>query len=911
MGFFKNSCFTLLVFFLFIQNSKAQCNLTPNTGTDFDCLTGKCSFNIIFTPPSPPYTVVCAAAGINSVITANTVTFSNLPYQDYYFTIYYGNGCFYSGGALFPTFSPNSPNNIIVSGNVICYGSNTGSASASYVGVPPYTWSWSTGATTPSVSGLPAGNYSVTILDSKGCGATKPFTINQSTEIYSELTTTLISCYGATISSAITSTGGNNPYSYTVNGTPITSSSGNLATNVSAGLQTIFTKDVNGCVKTNTMLLGQAAQQIITPTITPPNCPGDANAVISVAVNGPVAGYTYSWHPVSSGSSIINNVPAGNYTLHVLDASNCITSSVITIPQAPSIIPMAVTKKENCSAVDGAFTLSIAGGHPPFTFTTLPGNSNSNVLTGLSSGNYTSIISDSHGCIDSTRIFVGNLSTVSMNVLTVTPVECYNNCNGSVILNVQNVVQPVTYSLTGMPLTTNSVVSNLCAGFYAVKVIDGIGCPAFDTINFAQPPVFSYSATIPPIMCIGKTALLKATALGGSGALTYIWNPGGLQGATVSVNPSSTTIYSLNVYDSKGCTLPSYSVLVSVNPQISISINNSNAGICPGTTAQITPTVSGGDGNYSYNWLPGNSSGSSIYVESITIPIYTLTVRDGCGSPSAVKEIEIRLHPVTKPSYTEQGQGGCSPYCTTFINTTPNSKNAIWNFGDKPYEQAGDTARYCYEKAGSFNLRVTVTDENFCKASFTYLNAVNVLVKPDAEFITDPVIVTLNESDNVLIKNTSVNGSSFKWYVDGIYKGAKQNINYTFQDTGCYDIRLIAENANHCIDSTTRTICVFEGFNFYMPNAFTPDNDGLNDILLPKGTGWLYDNYKFEIFNRWGRKVFFTRDVHEGWDGGAALDPFGLEVAKADINDVYVWRAVVTDNMQKEHELKGVVMLVR
>jgi gliding motility-associated-like protein len=585
---------------------------------------------------------------------------------------------------------------------------------------------------------------------------------------------------------------------------------------------------------------------------------------------------------------------------------------VITVPPKAPAVPVPVIQKENCSAADGAFTLSAIGGNAPYTYTTLPGNALGNVVSGLSSGIYTIIIGDANGCKDTGTVFVGNLSSVSLNVLTVTPVKCYNVCDGSVILNVANATPPVTYSITGRAITTNTVITNLCSGFYLVKAMDSNGCPAFDTIDFPTPPAFTYSGTSSAAaICIGKKAQLRANANGGSGSLTYHWNPGALTGATVDVQPVTTTTYSLNVYDSQGCTQAPYPVTVNVNPKLVISINSSNSGICPGTTAQITPTISGGDGNYTYFWLPGGGHGSSIFVENITIPTYTLTVGDGCGTPKESKEITIKLHPVTKPLYKELGQAGCVPYCATFINITPGSKNAIWNYGDQPLERLEDTTLHCYNKAGNFNLRLTVTDSNSCRASYTYTNAIQVLPRPEVDYITEPGVITLNDAENVLLKNTGDMALTYQWYVNTIPAGNSRNIYYTFRDTGCYDIKLLMENESQCRDSSTRSICVFEGFNFYMPNAFSPNNDGLNDVLLPKGTGWLYDNYVFEIYNRWGYKVFSTNDVNQGWDGGAQMDQFKLDVLKAGPNNVYNWRAVVTDNLQKEHEMRGSVMLVK
>jgi gliding motility-associated-like protein len=879
---------------------------------NYNCITSVCEITLTMSNgPGGPYTISSSPPGISGITSSNIFTMTNIPYQTSYNIFVATSGtCTGYGQALYsnPTISTNIT---VTNTNVTCFGGNNGAAVAGFPGTPPFTFQWSSGSTNTIVSGLIAGSYTVTISDSKGCVGSTPFAITQPNEINSQLSSTLIPCFGSSITTAVTTTGGVSPFTYTVNGNPINTAPGNIATNISVGIQSIVTKDNKGCIKTNTLLLNQAAQQIITANITQPNCPNESNGAISVSVSGPVAGYTYSWNPGPSSNTQLNNIPSGNYTLHVLDASNCITKSVIAVPPTSSINPSAFVRKEDCSAVDGAFTLNLSGGFPPYMINTLPTNNTGSVVSGLSTGSYTSIITDAHGCIDSAITFVGNLSTVSLQVLTVTPVKCYNTCDGSVILNVQNAVQPLTYSLTGLPVTSNSLISNLCAGFYIVKAVDNIGCPAFDTIHFPTPPAFSYSAANPPAICIGKQAKLSATALGGSGSLSYIWNPGALTGATVNVEPVITTTYNLNVYDSKGCTLPPYKVTVNVQPNISIHISNSNTGICPGTTAQITPTVTGGDGNYTYLWLPGGYQGSSIFVENITIPTYTLEVNDACGSPKKVLEIQIKIHPVIQPIFSQEGKGGCAPYCTKFINLTPASKNAIWNYGDKPFEKLGDTTYYCYEKAGNYNLRLSVTDSNQCKASFNYTNAVKVLEQPSARFYTEPGIITLNDAENVLLKNVSDNAVTFKWFADGYPLGSNKNLYYTFRDTGCYDFKLYAENINTCKDSTTISVCVFEGFNFYMPNAFTPNNDGLNDIFLPKGTGWQNESYKFEVFNRWGQTLFSTNNPNEGWNGGIEINTYVPDITKAKPNNVYTWKVSLKDNLGKDHLLEGFVTLVR
>ena len=130
-----------------------------------------------------------------------------------------------------------------------------------------------------------------------------------------------------------------------------------------------------------------------------------------------------------------------------------------------------------------------------------------------------------------------------------------------------------------------------------------------------------------------------------------------------------------------------------------------------------------------------------------------------------------------------------------------------------------------------------------------------------------------------------------------------EDINYSFNDTGCYRFTLIAENINRCLDTADKYLCVEEDFHFFMPNCFTPNENNLNDTLIPRGTGWLEKNYLFEIYNRWGTRIFKTEKLTEGWDGSntGELSPF----------DTFIWRVRITDTENFEHYLNGHVTILR
>jgi gliding motility-associated-like protein len=521
------------------------------------------------------------------------------------------------------------------------------------------------------------------------------------------------------------------------------------------------------------------------------------------------------------------------------------------------------------------------------------------------------IISDAKGCSDTINVTVGNLSTVNINLSNLYVPKCYAQCNGSFVINVQNAVQPVTYSVTGQPTTAVQAIKNVCPGFYTVKAIDGIGCPATTTLNFPIPPAFSYSAADAPAICVSKNATLTAIAEGGVPPYDYFWQPGNLHGKEIVVSPLATTVYSVLVRDTQGCDRGDQEAKVPVNLPLNISLNAASSGVCPGSTAQIAPTVSGGDGNYSYYWMPGAITTPSVFVNSVSFPDYSLTVTDGCGSPPVFALVRLKVFPVIQPLYSINIDSGCVPLCVNLVNITPKSSSAIWNFGDQPIEQAGDKISYCYKNEGHYTLKLSIIDSNGCRAEFKYYSAIHALPKPRTGFHSLPEIITLNNSDQVLFKNTTNGAQQFRWFLDGRDKGASKDLTLSFNDTTCHHLKLVSYAANNCRDSTERGFCVYEGFNLYMPSAFSPDGDGLNDILIPKGTGWLFNDYLFEVYDRWGQKVFHTSNVSEGWTGGFRKNNNLPGTYLADKNDVYVWRIKVRDNLQALHEMNGFVMVMK
>ena len=301
---------------------------------------------------------------------------SGLPIGSYSVNVTDANGCFITSNTIIIT-DPNTPlsASITSSSNVTCTGANNGTASASAVGgAPGYIYAWSNGATTPSITGLAAGTYSVTVTDANSnVVTTSAITITQptSTPSASASVTSNVSCVGASTGSAnVIPSGGTSGYTYAwSNG-----STGASISSVPAGNYNVVVTDANGCnVTSNTVIVSEpsAALAATASVIGNVTTVGGSDGSASVSVAGGTAGYTYAWSNGGTGTSI-TGLPIGSYSVNVTDANGCFITSntiIITDPNTPLSATITSSSNVTCTgANNGTASVSAVGGAPSYTY---------------------------------------------------------------------------------------------------------------------------------------------------------------------------------------------------------------------------------------------------------------------------------------------------------------------------------------------------------------------------------------------------------------------------------------------------------------------------------------------------------------------------------------------------------------
>jgi len=177
---------------------------------------------------------------------------------------------------------------------------------------------------------------------------------------------------------------------------------------------------------------------------------------------------------------------------------------------------------------------------------------------------------------------------------------------------------------------------------------------------------------------------------------------------------------------------------------------------------------------------------------------------------------------------------------------------------------------------------------------------------PNASFSATPQSATLLSS-KINFTDQSSSATHWNWNFGdvGNSTSSQQHPNYTYADTGNYLVTLIVNNEFGCADTLTQHIIISSDYVLYMPNSFTPNEDGLNDIFRPILTGENLTDFALYIFDRWGNMIFKSNDSNIGWDGRANE---GKDIAQI---DTYVWMMMIKDNLGNKKKFVGHVNLIK
>jgi gliding motility-associated-like protein len=718
-------------------------------------------------------------------------------------------------------------------------------------------------------------------------------------------------CSGASATLGVVSPTG--IYTYSWDAPAATAFSASAAPSVSPASTTTYTVtviDPAGCTGSDVVTISVGTPLTITATGVPASCFGSCDGTASVTAGGSFAPYTYGWS-TGANSPALTGLCMGVDTITVTDVIGCSVVDTVQIQQPALIMLTTASVASHCNQPDGSAFVSATGGISPYTYLWSDGQTTDSAVY-LVPSMYTVVVSDAHNCPMNASVTVGNIPGVTSTVTATTPITCNGGCNGTATVTASSGTAPYLYSWSNGQ--TTATATSLCAGTYTCIVTDATGCTNPVTVTLTQPgPVYVDAMPPVPAICMGQSATLTATALGGTVGSGYVfnWTPA-FTGNPYTVSPTDTTTYTVSAVDGNGCaSVNSQTATVIVRPALNVVASN-DENICQGSGTVISAAAQGGDGTYTYTWTPGGTASATpnFSVTPSATTTYTVTLTDGCTTVPATDVVTITVMPFPVVSFSSSALSGCAPLCVTLSDlTTIGAGGSItgWNWTVDGTTYNAQNASHCFTLAGTYSVTLSDTSNTGCESSVTIPNMITVSAMPVAQFTYNPQPASINYP-TVQFTDLSENATGWNWnfadslnLVDNFSNAIDPQ--HTYSDVGTYCVQLITTNTPACVDTTIQCVVINPDFTLYIPNAFTPNGSGLNDEFFVKGEN--VDKFEMMIYDRWGNLMFRSTNMNDHWKGNVKG---GSEIAQ---EDVYVYIINLKDTLGERHQYIGHVTIVK
>lgn len=749
---------------------------------------------------------------LNSSAFQSSNVFNNLASGTYTVTVKDANSC--STSNYVSVNNQGAPVMTIVSvTHVSCNNGNNGSIVLSATGGSGTLMYSINGGQTWQTSGsftnVSAGVHPVMVKDANGCSVGTNITIQQPPAIAFTTSTIAATCSGAADGSiSVTShTGGTGTLVYSLNNINFQSSSN--FNNLMAGSYTIYVKDIAGCTASASVLVDGPTTMTVSTATTNVDCHNGYTGTITVTVTGGNPGYVYSIDgEYFQSSNVFNELPAGTYTITVADnggESECYASTIATITESTPITASITTGASSCGNANGTL-LAIGGGGSGsgYQYSINGTNFNSNgSFSGLVSGNYDVIITDSYGCENVFQASINDANGPSITSTSHTNVACNDGNDGTITINsVTGGTGTLQYSVNGSNWQTSNAFSGLDAGTYTVLVKDANGCVGQSSVTLTEPNPIVVTAVTNNVTCYGSNSgSATVNAAGGAGTLAYDLNNAGFQSSNL-FNGLGAGAYTVTVRDAAGC-FGSEEFTITQPTEITMSIGVLNV-MCNGdVNGAINVSAAGGTGTLTYS-LDGVNYQSGSYFSGLAAGTYTVFVKDANGCTV------MAFRTISQPSLLVVTSNvldvSCAGGNNGVIDLTATGGTAPYSFSWSDETSNEDLFNL---PAGSYS--VTVTDDHGCTnvQNFT-------ITQPASPIVVNGVIsdATSQTSADGNIDITTTGGTgpySFQWS-----NGA------TTEDVsgllpGTYSVSIT--DMNGCVTSGTFTVAYTIGITEHSNNA--------------------------------------------------------------------------------------------
>lgn len=768
----------------------------------------------------------------------------------YFAAVEDANGCQDTGSVVI-TVNPLPTPTLTVGDDSLCIGTSTTLVAGGGV---DYKWTPSAGLSDPDIANPIASptsttEYTVLVTDANGCENTTQQLI------------TVLPLPTVTVSSA-------SPYVCKYDSTQLTASGG-VSYQWSPGgsltcitcpnpeafplVTTMYTVEVTdqyGCVNQDSIeILVNSAAGNISP---------DTSICIGGAANLTIGGgVSYTWYPgtdlscTNCPNPIATPSATLTYNVEVTDVNGCKDTADVTVTVNPLPTVSAGQDVTICES-ESTQLVAVAPTATSFMWSPVTGLTNANIANPIASPSttitYVVTVEDVNTCV--------NTDTVTVNVNQRPATNAGNDiaiCMGdSTQLQASGAISYVWNPATGLSCNNcpNPMASPSSTTTYTVTGTAANGCTRDDVVTVTVNALPTVSVTPSSTICIGDNIQLVA-----AGGINYQWSPAATLSCSNCPNPiatpTSTTTYTVVAFNAAGCSDETTTTVTVATPAaITVSADTT---VCPGETVQLSAS-----GGVTYSWMPttNNMVGANTANPTITVTQnqeYTLTVLDVNGC-EIIETVDIGVFIPADPSATTSVDSICFGESVTL--SAANGVTYDWSPSNSLDDPSSDGPTATPDI--TTNYTVAIIDANGCPNSdeilVTVVQLPNVNAGPDISLYAD--------SRAVLEATGAV---SYVWWPNIWIQDTTVARTFIYpEDTITYYV--LGTDAFGCQNIDSVTVFVLPTPRFYVPNAFTPDGDGMNDFFRIE----YYENFvlgSLQVFNRWGQLVFSTDDISEAWDG--------------------------------------------
>ncbi len=631
------------------------------------------------------------------------------------------------------------------------------------------------------------------------------------------------------------------------------------------------------------------------------SCSGSGSIQLN-PING-VGPYLYQWQgTLSSNTTNTATVStAGNYSVVITDIGQCGAQQNFTFNvTSSSTSTITVTADNSTICIGGSAQLTASGGgnytwSPALTLDATTGD----IVNATPAANTTyTVNSNFNGCTASETI------TIQVDAM---PTAVVSNdspkCVGDNIQLTLNATNSTSTSWTGPNAFVSSAnspqltsISSNMAGDYIVTLHNGTCTSTATTTVVVDSPVATSIDAAGPF-CTGDPVYdLSSPDEPGT------WTGNGITNAsTGNFDPASVTL-GLNTITFNSiayCTSPS-TIDLTVVAAGDATINPIAAQCDNGPNVTLTTLTPGGA------WSGTGVNALGVVNPTTLAPgtytaIYTLG-----GSCGDVDQINITIDAIPQPQFTWSDSSGCAPL-TVDLSTSPSSNSNQWLLNGTPLNNTNNQFSYTFNQTVCTDITLIQTTPSGCVGSFTVPSAICVQEYADAQFTWSPEEPSLTQS-LVLLANLSSNYTASHWDIEGtVY--TTNNVMYQIDAVDSQiDACLIVTNPMGCSDSICQVIPVKNDFNVYVPNSFTPNDDGFNDGFGPVIFGLDMSTviYEFQVYSRDGDCIFLSHDPKLKWNGDKEMGDYYV------LQDSYTWQLkMVIPGLDDPIKYRGHVIMLR